>query len=76
MSDVMFYGVLRMPFEMAMGDYMSQWQFYQRVQELATRLETAESQTDELMTIFNSLDDYGKKTLLRMAHAMPKKEAA
>lgn len=44
MSDVMLYGVLRMPFKMAMSDEMSRYQFYQRVQEAATRLEAAEAE--------------------------------
>lgn len=43
MSDLMLYGVLRMPYEMAMGDELSRYQFYQRAQEAATRLEKAES---------------------------------
>lgn len=44
MSDVMLYGVLCMPYEMAMGSEMSRYQFYQRVQEAASRLEVAESE--------------------------------
>lgn len=43
MSDVMFYGVLRMPYEMAMGDEMSRRQFYARAQEAADRVEKAEA---------------------------------
>lgn len=43
MSDVMLYGVLRMPYEMAMGDELSRWQFWQRAQEAADRLEAAEA---------------------------------
>lgn len=42
MSDVLFYGVLRMPYDMAMGDEISRLQFYQRVQQAAGRLEAAE----------------------------------
>ena len=42
MSDVMLYGVLRMPYEMAMADELSRYQFYQRAQEAADRLEAAE----------------------------------
>lgn len=45
MSDVMFYGVLRMPYEMAMSDELSRRQFYDRVQEAADRLEAAERAT-------------------------------
>lgn len=42
MSDVMFYGVLQMPYEMAMGDELSRRQFYGRVQEAIDRLKKAE----------------------------------
>lgn len=45
MSDVMLFGVLRMPYEMAMGDELSRRQFYDRVQEAADRLEAAERAT-------------------------------
>lgn len=45
MSDVMLFGVLRMPYEMAMGDELSRYQFWQRVQEAADRLEAAERTT-------------------------------
>lgn len=38
MSDVMLFGVLNMPYEMAMADELSRFQFYQRVQEAATML--------------------------------------
>jgi hypothetical protein len=44
MSDVMLYGVLRMRYEMAMGSEMSRYQFYQRAQEAANRLEAAEAE--------------------------------
>jgi broad specificity phosphatase PhoE len=39
MSDTMLFGVLKMPFEMAMNDEISRRQFYQRVQELVARVE-------------------------------------
>lgn len=42
MSDVMLYGVLRMPYEMAMSSELSRYQFYQRAQEAADRLEAVE----------------------------------
>ena len=48
MSDLMFYGVLRMPFELAMSDYMSQRQFYDRAQEAADRVEAADKRIAEL----------------------------
>lgn len=43
MSDVMLFGVLRMPYEMAMGNALSRRQFWQRAQEAADRLEAAEA---------------------------------
>jgi len=48
MGDVMLYGVLRMPFDMAMSGYLSQRQFYDRVQEAARRLEAAEARLAEI----------------------------
>jgi hypothetical protein len=39
MSDVMLFGVLKMPYEMAMASELSRFQFYQRVQELVARVE-------------------------------------
>ena len=41
MSDVMLFGVLRMPYEHAMSDERSRRQFYQRAQEAADRLAAA-----------------------------------
>lgn len=37
MSDVNFYGVLQMPFELAMSDELSRRQFYSVVQEAVKR---------------------------------------
>ena len=54
MSDVMLYGVLRMPYEMAMADEMSRFQFYQRAQQALDRLEVAEARVDKLL---NHCDD-------------------
>jgi hypothetical protein len=48
MSDVMFYGVLRMPYELAMSDELSRKQFYSRAQEAADRAEVAEKRIAEL----------------------------
>ena len=39
MTDTMLFGVLKMPFEMAMSDEISRTQFYARVQELVGRFE-------------------------------------
>lgn len=40
MSDVMLFGVLKMPYEMAMADELSRRQFYDRVQELVRGVES------------------------------------
>jgi hypothetical protein len=39
MSDTMLFGVLKMPFELAMHDEISRIQFYTRAQELVARVE-------------------------------------
>ena len=39
MTDTMLFGVLKMPFEMAMKDEISRLQYYARVQELVGRFE-------------------------------------
>ena len=39
MSDVMLFGVLRMPYEMVMDNEMSRRQFYDRAQQAADELE-------------------------------------
>lgn len=44
MSDVMFYGVLRMPYEMVVANNISLVQFYGRAQEAANRVESAEAE--------------------------------
>jgi len=44
MSDTMLFGVLKMPYEMAMRDEMTRTQFYQRVQELVARVEAQPEQ--------------------------------
>jgi hypothetical protein len=47
MSDTMLFGVLKMPYEMAMRDEISRIQFYQRVQELVARVEAQPEQEPE-----------------------------
>ena len=39
MSDVMLFGVLRMPYELAMSTEFSRRQFYERTQEAANEIE-------------------------------------
>ena len=43
MSDIMLFGVLRMPFDMAMRTEISRVQFYDRAQEAASRIEALEA---------------------------------
>ena len=42
MSDVMMFGIAKMPYEMAMGDELSRRQFYSNTQRLAAALEAAQ----------------------------------
>ena len=56
MSDVMFYGILRMPYEMAMEGDISRRQFYSTAQDAATRVENLEAEIERLRTISNKLD--------------------
>ena len=44
MSDVMLFGVLKMPYEMAMASELSRMQFYQRVQQLVALVEAQQKQ--------------------------------
>lgn len=44
MSDLMLFGVLRMPYDLAMADEISQGQFYQRAQQAADRIEALETE--------------------------------
>ena len=62
MSDLMLHGILRMPLEMAMGDKISQYQFYQTAQQALDRMVIAEEERDKWKTeaekLFEeSLDD-------------------
>lgn len=43
MSDVMLYGILRMPYELAMNDEVSRFQFYKNAQRAGDRIEELES---------------------------------
>lgn len=46
MSDVMLFGVLRMPYELAMSSELLRRQFWDRAQEAADRLAAAESRAE------------------------------
>lgn len=47
MSDLMLFGVLRMPYEMAMSGEISRIQFYDRAQQAADRIEKLEAELAE-----------------------------
>ena len=57
MSDVMFYGVLRMPYEMAMEGEISRIQFYGRAQQAAERVERAESELNAARALLREVVD-------------------
>ena len=59
MSDVMFYGVLRMPYEMAMADEISRIQFYGRAQQAADRVERAESELNAARALLREVHEEG-----------------
>jgi hypothetical protein len=61
MSDTMLFGVLKMPYEMAMRDEISRIQFYQRVQELVARVEAQPEQ--EPTPIYYMRDNHTFKEL-------------
>lgn len=53
MSDVMLFGVLRMPYEMAMGDELSRRQYHGRGIESA---DTIEAQAEHIRVLREALD--------------------
>ena len=57
MTDTMLFGILKMPFEMAMKDEISRIQFYARVQELVGRFE-AQQQAEPVAKLFGTLPVY------------------
>ena len=78
MSDVMLYGILSMPYEMAMSDELSRFQFYKTVQRLlekdsqqqaemdiVIKLLCGEQISDDLMTHWNPLHSTLKSKLLK-----------
>lgn len=56
MSDVMFYGILRMPYELAMSDELSRSQFYSTARAAATRIENLEAEIERMRATSNKLD--------------------
>lgn len=51
MSDTMLYGILRMPYELAMNDEVSRFQFYKNAQRAADRIEELESLLEDCYKI-------------------------
>ena len=49
MSDVMLFGVLRMPYELAMSNELSRMQFHDRAQQAADRIEQADAINAQLL---------------------------
>lgn len=47
MSDVMMFGIAKMPYELAMRDELSRRQFYANTQRLVAALEAAQAEVDE-----------------------------
>jgi len=54
MSDIMLFGVLRMPYNMVMGDEMSRLQFYHRARQAADRLENLDSDKIKQLALIHS----------------------
>jgi hypothetical protein len=74
MSDLMLFGVLRMPFDMAMSGEIAQRQFYDRAQEALDRMTAAEAELD---TVRRELEQERAETARwKSAHAdMAKRNA-
>ena len=67
MSDVMLFGVLRMPYELAMGDELSQRQFYDRAQQAAQEIEALKALANDARDAWdNDQDGRVGKLLLAM----------
>lgn len=64
MSDVMFYAVLRMPYEMVVANNFSLVQFYSRAQEAANRVESAEAELNAARALLREVLEGGKKSIL------------
>ena len=61
MSDVMFFGVLRMPYEMAMDSEISRYQFWKRAQEAVDRIERLEAANERLRGIVAASEQANKR---------------
>lgn len=71
MSDVMLFGVLRMPYEMAMGSELSRRQFYARAQEAVDRLEAAERKVSRLTAMRNEWERDAREHLMTFGQHLP-----
>jgi hypothetical protein len=69
MSDLMLFGVLRMPYEMAMSGELSRRQFYSRAQEAADRIERLERELAEAK--LQQLADLGQDIERELAERKP-----
>ena len=67
MSDVMLYGILSMPYEMAMSDELSRFQFYKTVQRLLEKDSQQQAEIEKLRSwvemlvevpFFDKIDHY------------------
>ena len=67
MSDVMLYGILSMPYEMAMSDELSRFQFYKTVQRLLEKDSQQQAEIEKLRSwvemlvevpFFDEIDHY------------------
>lgn len=48
MSDVMLFGILRMPFDLAMSDEISRHQYWQRGQQAVNEIEKLRAEVEQL----------------------------
>ena len=63
MTDTMLFGVLKMPFEMAMSDEISRLQYYARVQELVCKLEQQQAEPVQERITHITWDGRGVRTV-------------
>ena len=57
MSDVMLYGILSMPYEMAMSDELSRFQFYKTVQRLLEKDSQQQAEIEMLKMMLANRND-------------------
>ena len=60
MSDVMLYGILSMPYEMAMKNELSRFQFYQTVQQLLEKDSQQQAEIDALNRFITERGETGR----------------